>query len=128
MFKKICIPLMLINNNVYTFISGIFISLSTNIITTLCFEKYESRQIFLYVSSILFAVSGAYCIFLATKISGFQNFIMNKPKILSKDEQYQIVFDIEMENSNKWIWRYICLILSTFVGIVLLLINYFVLN
>ena len=29
-YERICIPLMQINNNVYTFLSGILISLSTN--------------------------------------------------------------------------------------------------
>lgn len=67
-YERICIPLMQINNNVYTFLSGILISLSTNIFTTLCFEKFElAKQWHIYLATLLFAASGAICIFLATK-------------------------------------------------------------
>ena len=61
LFKKICVPLMLINDNVYTFISGIVISLATNIFTTLFMEKDKWHFInswHMYLSVLLYLFAG----------------------------------------------------------------------
>lgn len=41
LFKVICLPLLHINHNVYTFLSGIAISLATNVFTTIYIDNYS---------------------------------------------------------------------------------------
>ena len=115
---------MLINSEVYTFISGIQISLSTNVFTTLCFEKFVlSTQWHLYLSTIMYAVAGALCIYLAYKMSGFQNYIKGK-QILDPNERKAIVKDVTSAEYKRFSISYISLIISVLLGTVLLIINY----
>ncbi len=123
-YEHICIPLMQINNNVYTFLSGILISLSTNIFTTLCFEKFElAKQWHIYLATLLFAASGAICIFLATKMTPYQNYIISK-QIIDLSERRNVIRDATSE--RKWIWvlSYFVLIVTTLAGTALLVVNY----
>ena len=123
-YNSFCVPLMLINSEVYTFISGILISLSTNVFTTLCFEKFVlSTQWHLYLSTIMYAIAGALCIYLAYKMSGFQNYIKGK-QILDSDEQKAIVKDVTSTEYKRFSISYISLIISVLSGTVLLIINY----
>ena len=123
-YERICIPFMQINNNVYTFLSGILISLSTNIFTTLCFEKFElTKQWHIYLATLLFAASGAICIFLATKMTPYQNYIVSK-QIIDLSERRNVIRDATSE--RKWIWvlSYFVLIVTTLAGTALLVVNY----
>lgn len=125
-YERCCVALMLIDNNVYTFISGILISLATNIFTTLCFEKFDIfGQWHLYISTVMYAISGAICILIATKTTAFQNYIYNK-QILDLAEKRQIVIDVTKKDERKWIFRFALLFVSLISGTVLLAINYFI--
>lgn len=123
-YERICMPLMQINNNVYTFLSGILISLSTNIFTTLCFEKFElAKQWHIYLATLLFAVSGAICIFLATKMTPYQNYIISK-QIIDLSERRNVIRDTTSEKKWTWVFSYSVLIVTTLAGTVLLIVNY----
>ncbi len=123
-FKKTCVPLMLISNNVYTFLSGVIISLAINIFSTLCIEKIDiSSGWHLYVSFVLYLISGALFIYIATKVTTYQNYIASKQVIDSK-EKAQIIMDFEETNACKWIIVFAFLIITTLGGCALLAINY----
>ena len=112
-YERICIPLMQINNNVYTFLSGILISLSTNIFTTLCFEKFElAKQWHIYLATLLFTASGAICLFLATKMTPYQNYIISK-QIIDLSERRNVIRDATY--GRKWIWLLSCFALLQYL-------------
>ncbi|MBE5884790.1 MAG: hypothetical protein E7284_00075 [Lachnospiraceae bacterium] len=124
MYKKIFVPLMLINNNVYTFVSGIFISLSINIFTSLCFEKSKLyNSWFMYLASLVFLVASALCMYLATKLSKFQNYIIEK-RVMDYEKKKSIVLDATKKVHTKWVVTYICTVLMVIVGILLLVFNF----
>ncbi len=121
---NLCILLMIINNNVYTFTSGILISLSTNIFTSLCFDHCEFIKYWnMYLSTVLFAIASAMCIFVAVKITGFQNYISNK-NITNIKEKIEIIKDVTQLKYKIWIVSYIILFISVLFGTILLAINY----
>lgn len=116
---------MLINNNVYTFLSGVIISLAINIFSTLCIEKVGiDTGWHLYGSFVLYLVSGALFIYIATKIASYQNYIISK-QIIDLDEKKGIIKDFEVKNATKWFVTFISLIVTTLGGCTLLLVNYF---
>lgn len=124
-FKSICIPLMLINYNVYTFISGILLSLSTGIFTTLCFDKisfYEGWN--LYASSMMYLVSGAVCIYVATKTTSYHNYISSK-NVIKLEEKQSILNDFELSKYKVWVWIFIVLLATLLYGTVFLFINFY---
>lgn len=126
LFEKVCIPLMLIDNNVYAFLSGIFISLSTNIFTSLCFESFNIKtQWHLYISSLMLLFSGAIGMFLAAKITRYQEYFIIK-QIRDTSMKREIVLDITQSNYIKWTWVYIALIMSLFFSVCLISINHLI--
>jgi len=123
-FQKICIPLMLVDNNVYAFLSGILISLSTNIFTSLCFENFNIKtQWHLYISSLMLLISGAIKMFLAVKITKYQDYFISK-QIRDTVEKRKIVIDITKSSYVKWTLAYIVLITSLILGLCLVSINH----
>ena len=125
-FKDICIPLMLINNNAYTFISGILLSLSTGIITTLCYEKTSFLISWhLYCSSILYTITGALLIYVASQITSYQNYITSK-QIIDKVSQKDIICDFEIHRCKFWLFMFTILLLTLLFGTVLLFLNYII--
>lgn len=125
-FKNVCIPLMLINNNVYTFMSGIVLSLSTGIITTLCLEKESiATSWHLYSSSILFTISGALLIYVASQITSYQVYISSKQIVVS-EEKKSIVNDFEAHRYIFWIIVFFCLATTLLFGAALLFVNYLI--
>lgn len=125
-FNSACISLMLINNNVYTFISGILLSLSTGMVTTLCFEKtsfFESWH--LYTSSIIYTISGALLIYIATRITTYQNYIASK-QIVDRKTQHEIIVDFEGRRYRFWVCMFSGVILTLVLGTILLFLNYII--
>lgn len=125
LFKKVCIPLMLVNNNIYTFISGILISLSTGMFTTLCLEKstFLSKW-YIYIFVILYSISGAICIYIATKISSYQNYILAN-KIVTTKEKHEIIEDFEIQKQKTWLMLFVLLFFTLIGGTGFLILNYF---
>lgn len=124
-YTNCCIPMMLINNNIYAFISGILISLSTNIFTSLCFESFDWKQQWcLYLSTIVFMIASAACLYISYKISRFQNYLDVK-RIEEKDERHGIVSDVTENDYKSWCIIYMVLILLLIIGAALLIINTF---
>lgn len=125
-FNYVCVFLMLINNNVYTFISGILLSLSTGMVTTLCFEKTPFLESWhLYASSIIYTISGALFIYVATRITAYQNYIASK-QIVDRTAQYEIILDFEAHRYRFWVYIFLGLFLTLIVGTVLLFLNYII--
>ena len=115
---------MLVDNNVYAFLSGILISLSTNIFTSLCFETFNIKtQWHLYISSLMLLISGAIKMFLAVKITKYQDYFISK-QIRDTVEKRKIVIDITKSNYVKWTLAYIVLITSLILGLCLVSINH----
>lgn len=123
-YKKICVSLMLINNNVYTFLSGILISFSVNIFTSLCFEKSGfCKSWFMYLASLVYLLVSAICMYLAAKLSKFQNYIIGK-HITDYEDKKSIVLDATKKNYKKWVAIYSITALMFVIGIVLLVFNF----
>ncbi len=115
---------MLINNNVYTFISGILLSLSTGIITTLCLEKCGFVSSWhLYLSSVIYTVAGALFIYVASQITAYQNYIASK-QIVERTARHAIINDFEAHRYIFWVIMFLALLLSLVFGTVLLFANY----
>lgn len=124
LFTKLCIPLMLINNNVYTFISGIILSLSTGIFTTLCFEKASfSVSWHLYISSIIYTVSGALLLYIASRVTPYQNYILAK-QIIDRKAQSEIIQDFEAHRGLSWTLMLGGMIITLILGTIFLFLNY----
>lgn len=124
MYKRVFVPLMLINNNVYTFVSGILISLSINIFTNLCFAKSSLyTNWFLYLATIVFLLASALCMYIAAKISGFQSYIAVKRYTEYKDKE-TIVLDATKSKEKKWIRTYLFTVFMVISGVVLLVFNF----
>jgi len=124
LYEKVCVPLMLISNNVYTFISGIFVALSVNIFTSLCFEKssiYSSWH--LYLSTLIFLFVSALCIYLATRLSGFQNYIIQKC-IIDYSKKRKIAVEATQSEYVKLTLIYILLLIMFIFGVALLILNF----
>lgn len=120
-FEKICFPLLHIKSTVYTFLSGIAISLSTNIFTTICIDKIIfSNQWNLYVSTIAFAIVSAMLLLMATKMSGFQDFTENSLDNNDKEWRNTILRDATADDFRKWVWRFLILFIALAVGIAFL--------
>lgn len=129
LYKKFFIPLMLIDNNVYTFLSGILISLSTNLFTTLCFEKFVFKtQWHVYLATIMFGIAGALCIWLAAKMTGYQNYLKGKESMSSVEKKKELVEDVTGNDKKSWILLYLGFFISLILGIASLLINYILLD
>lgn len=123
-FSVLCLPLLQIDNNIYSFMSGIFVSLATNIFTTLCFEQYNlGGQWYYYLSTVMFLTASALCLFLATKLGGVQNYIKNSPRI-QPNEKKQILLDATTDKCMRWFLAFFCLFASVILGVLFLAYNF----
>lgn len=126
MYKKICIPLMQINSNIYAFLSGILVSLSTNIFSTLCFAPIDFvHQWHHYLSTLLLVVSGALCMHISVKVSPFQSYISNN-QISKQEEIRETIEDITEKRKSVWVTCYSLLIVSTLAGFVFLSLSWLI--
>jgi len=122
-YHNVCIPLMQINSNVYAFISGILISLSTNIFTSLCFEKFSlSSQWHQYISSIFFLCSGAMCMVISSKIVNFQTYISSK-QIIEANAKREVICDATESKKTSWIFYYFSFLFFLLGGFVMLCLS-----
>ena len=120
-YKVICLPLLHINSNVYTFFSGIAVSVATNIFTTICIDEYPfSSQWNLYVATFSFIILSGLLLFIATKISGFQEFANNPGNEFNDQIKDMIIHDATEENYKNWVKRYFLVTVSLIAGIVFL--------
>jgi hypothetical protein len=111
---------MQINSNIYAFLSGILVSLSTNIFTTLCFESISLRsQWYNCLSTLLLMISGALCMYISVKVSSFQNFISSK-QIKNHKDIREIIEDVTISRKQVWVICYAILVLITIAGFVFL--------
>lgn len=124
MYRKICVPLMMINNNVYSFISGIFVSLSINIFTSLCVERYGfNDKWFMYLAALVFLLTSILCMYLTAKLSRFQSYIIDK-HIVDYEGKVGIILEATQTNKGKWILIYFCFSLLIIIGSGLLTFNF----
>lgn len=121
--KQICIRLLLVDNNIYSFFGGILISLATNILTTVCFLEFSFvNQWPSYLATILFAIASAICVFIATRITDFQKYMKDK-KIKELNERRSIIEDITSRHHKMWIATFAFLFITFVAGIVFLCIS-----
>lgn len=124
LLSRLYLPWLQIDNNIYSFMSGIFVSLATNVFTTLCFEKYDwAEQWHYYLATIMFLIASALCLYLATKLNGVQNYINNNPRIQHKDRK-QCLLDVANENQLRWFVAFSGLLASVILGVLFLSYSY----
>jgi hypothetical protein len=117
---------MQINSNIYAFLSGILVSLSTNVFTTLCFEPLNLYyQWHHYLSTLLLVTSGALCLYISSKVAVFQTYFTTK-NITEQKEIREIIEDITGKRKGMWIMCYSLLIILTLAGFVLLGLNWII--
>ena len=120
MYRKICIPLMQVNSNIYAFLSGILVSLSTNIFTTLCFQPINMfYQWHRYLSTLMLVAAGALCMYISVKVVDFQNYITSK-RITDPNEKREIIEDATEMRKKMWVVCYFLFIFLITTGIVML--------
>ena len=121
LFKKICFPLLHINNSVYSFMSGIAISLSTNIFTTICIDDISNySQWNLFVSTIAFTIVSATLLYMVSKMSGFQGFVNNTTENFDTIWKETIILEATKEDAQKWVISFFILFIFLIIGIVFL--------
>ncbi|PKO03851.1 MAG: hypothetical protein CVU43_00610 [Chloroflexi bacterium HGW-Chloroflexi-5] len=121
-YIKACIPLLQINSNFYAFISGILVSLSTNIFTSLSLSDFDLKtQKFPYLSTILFIIAGALCMVISSKVVNFQSYIFSR-QITDIKEKIEIISDATKSQKMMWITFFSLLLLSIIAGFVMLVI------
>jgi hypothetical protein len=119
---------MQINSNIYAFLSGILVSLSTNIFAALCFKPLNLvYQWHHYLSTLLLVASGALCMYISVKVSVFQKFIANK-QIAEQTEIREIIEDTTEEHKRMWVICYSLFICLMIVGFALLGLNWVIGN
>ena len=124
-YELICLPLLHINSNVYTFFSGIAVSVTTNIFTTICIDDFPfSSQWNLYVATFSFTILSGLLLFIATKISGFQEFANNPSNEFNNQMKERIIHEATEWEYKKWVRRYFLVAISLAVGIVFFAIDF----
>ena len=124
-YEIICLPLLHINSNVYTFFSGIAISVATNIFTTICIDDFPfSSQWNLYVATFSFTILSGLLLYIATKISGFQEFANNPGNEFNNQMKDIIIHEATEENYKSWVKRYFLIVVSLGAGIVFLITDF----
>lgn len=125
LFRLICFPFLHVNNNVYTFLSGIAISLATNIFTTICIDDIGfTTQWNLYVSTLAFAMISAILLYMATKMSGFQSFAYSPTDNFDKEVREIIVLEATEDDYKKWLLRFFILFVLIIIGIAFLVTDF----
>lgn len=121
-YEKVCIPLIKVNSNIYVFFSGILMSLSVNIFTTLCFDELIFYNQWLkYFSSLSLLISSAMCMVISVMVINIQNYFFAE-KIIDDKEKNDIIYDLTSQRIDKWIVYYTAFFISFFIGIILLMI------
>lgn len=123
--ENIIINLVQINSNVYSFIGGIFISLATNIFTTLCFKEFIFKEQWnQYLSTILFVIASGLCLYISTKVNAIQEFVRAR-RIAVTVKKREIIRDIVQNQSVlKWVLIYVVLFFMIICGTILLGFNF----
>lgn len=119
------INLVQISDNAYSFIGGIFISLATNIFTTLCFEEFILREQWnQYLSTIFFVIASGLCLCISTKVNMIQEFVRAR-KISVTMKKREIIRDIIQNQSVlRWILIYVLLFVMIICGTIFLGLNF----
>ncbi len=121
-YEKICIPLIKVNSNVYVFFSGILMSLSINIFTTLCFDEINFYNQWLkYFMAFSILISSALCMIISLRVVNIQNYFLTK-QIIDDDEKTDIIKDLTKNKVGVWVSHYSFLSICLFLGIVLLMV------
>ena len=81
----------------------------------------------MYLASIVFVLASALFMYLAAKLSRFQNYIIEK-RIIGYDNKKSIVLDATEKEHTKWVVSYICVSIMLICGIILLVFNFIVSN
>lgn len=122
--KKLLTSFFRIDSNVYSFISGISLSIAVNIFTSARIDKSidDLFRVQLYWVSILFTLSSAAIMCIAVKASGIQNFMLSNGYDKDPENKKCIIFDAIKKRKGRWCFLIISMVLTTLSGIVLLCI------
>ena len=81
----------------------------------------------MYLASMVFLLASALFMYLAAKLSRFQNYIIEK-RIIDYDSKKSIVLDATKKEHTKWIVIYVCEAVLVIGGVILLVFNFIVGN
>ena len=132
-YKKVVAPILLIDSNIISFIGGIVISLSTNIFTSLCFEKVSFvNKWYLYISALLYCISSLLLMIIGTKVSYYQGAIkswssqynQNSKKDLLENKLIFIV-DATYKKSIYWVMILLITLVTLISATIFLSLNFF---
>lgn len=138
LFKKSLWGLMGISDSVYVFLSGILISLFTNLLTSLCFEDMDfSKYWCVIVTIVTSAISGGLCMLIAAKLSPLQNTLKRTLEtfeeqdkasgdLMQKNRRRKTFADLTKKSLWKWMLGY-CLFITSFIASIVLMVLKFVL-
>ena len=123
-FTKFCVTMLQINSNIYGFFSGIFISLGIEIFSDIVTQKFNiTLQLPWLLSSTLFLISGALCMWISVKVSRYQEyFIRNK---IDKQKINDFLDNITIGEKKKCFNLFFSLIFSFLLGAMTLVFNWF---
>ena len=133
---KVFLPFMRIHNSVYVFMSGILISLSTNLLTSLCFEPIDGKGYWcIYITIISSAISSAMFIVVATKLTTIQDGIKDTLSIFKNDDikagdplqtnrKKILLIELTENHAGKWIMMFLTLAVSTIASIVFTILKF----
>ena len=77
----------------------------------------------MYLATIVFLLASALCMYLAAKLSRFQNYIIEK-HIMDYENKKGIVLDATRSNPTKWMITYVCTAIMVIAGVILLVFNF----
>ena len=144
--NKTCVLLMRVESNRYALLSGIIISLATNIFTSLCCDTTPFiEQYYQYISVILFIISGSLCLFFEGWIKKYQielrkikdstideimekskqsgNYSLNEIKdICSLSWQDNQILTIISDDKKRLFYKFIIMCVTIFLGVIFVLV------
>ena len=135
-FQKSLWGLMGISDSVYVFLSGILISLFTNLLTSLCFEDWELGKNWCIIVTIgMSALSGGLCMLIAAKLSPLQNILKRDLETFKEQDKVngdltqrsrrrKIFADLTKKSLWRWMLVYFLFITSFIASIVLMILKF----
>ena len=116
MLHKAIVALVMISSNAYVFLSGVLISLATNLFVTISIDQTAfSQQWAYYLSAILFILAGALCMYISAKVGDVQKYLLQRG-IMSPEQKLSFFDDTVKSKKRMWHFRYIVLLILLIVG------------
>lgn len=120
--KRMFFGLMRLGPSPYSFLSGVFISVSVNLFTSDLFpEAFDLTNILPIISGILFFISGVFGILISWNLDEVSRVaITERPSLFKHTGDYEIWKDIVDNRKGKLISLLLCLGIFSLLGLIIL--------